>query len=61
MILSEAHEGVAGGHYAGKETTQNIFVQDCGGLPFIRMLRNFVRLVMFSKELGSLPGEMRCR
>jgi hypothetical protein len=24
MILSEAHEGVAGGHYAGKETTQKI-------------------------------------
>jgi hypothetical protein len=24
MIFSEAHEGVAGGHYVGKETTQNI-------------------------------------
>jgi hypothetical protein len=24
MILLEAHEGIAGGHYASKETTQNI-------------------------------------
>jgi hypothetical protein len=24
LILEEAHEGIAGGHYAGKETTQKI-------------------------------------
>jgi hypothetical protein len=24
MILAEVHDGIAGGHYAGKETTQNI-------------------------------------
>jgi hypothetical protein len=24
MILAEVHEGIAGGHYAGKETTQKI-------------------------------------
>jgi hypothetical protein len=29
MILSEAHEGVAGGHYIGKATTHNIL---CAGL-----------------------------
>jgi hypothetical protein len=29
MILSEAHEGVEGGHYAGKETAHKIF---CVGL-----------------------------
>jgi hypothetical protein len=59
MILSEAHEGVAGGHYR-KRNNSEYFCKDCGGLPFIRMPRNFVRLVMFSKELGSLLGEMRC-
>jgi hypothetical protein len=25
MILSEAHEGIAGGHYAGRDTMQMIF------------------------------------
>jgi hypothetical protein len=44
----------------GKKQLKIFCVQDCGGLPFIRMLRNFVRLVMFVRELGSLPGEMRC-
>jgi len=24
VILAEAHEGIAGGHFAGKDTTQNI-------------------------------------
>ena len=24
MILEEAHEGIAGGHYAGKETSQKV-------------------------------------
>jgi hypothetical protein len=43
-----------------KQQLKRFFIHDCGGIPFIRMLKNFVRLVMFSKELGSLPGEMRC-
>jgi hypothetical protein len=61
MILSEAHEGVVGGHYAGKVTTQNILcVQDYGGPPFIKMLRSYVRPVMSVRESGSLPGEMKC-
>jgi hypothetical protein len=29
MILSEAHEGIVGGHYAGKVMTQNFL---CAGL-----------------------------
>jgi hypothetical protein len=24
LILTEAHEGIAGGHYAGKETVQKV-------------------------------------
>jgi hypothetical protein len=24
LILAEAHEGIAGGHYVGKETTQKV-------------------------------------
>jgi hypothetical protein len=26
LILSEAHEGITGGHYAGKETTQKVLI-----------------------------------
>jgi hypothetical protein len=29
MILEEAHDGIAGGHYAGRETAQNIL---CAGI-----------------------------
>jgi hypothetical protein len=32
--------------------------KDCGGPPFTRTLRNFVRILMFVIELGIHPGEM---
>jgi hypothetical protein len=60
MILSEAHEGIAGGHYAGKVTMQNIL---CVGLwcpHFTRMLKNIVRHVMFVKGWEIHPEGMRC-
>jgi hypothetical protein len=60
MILSKTHEGVAGGHYAGKSTAEKILCVDFGGPPFIRMLRSSVKLVMSVSELGSLSEEMRC-
>jgi hypothetical protein len=28
MILVEAHDGIAGGHYAGKETTEDLACRD---------------------------------
>jgi hypothetical protein len=37
MILEEAHDGIAGGHYAGRETTQNIFCVGFGGPHFTNM------------------------
>jgi hypothetical protein len=55
IILEEEHEGIVGGHYAGKAT-----VQDYGGQQFTRIQRNTVKSVMFVKELGNHPGGMRC-
>jgi hypothetical protein len=31
-----------------------------GGLLYIKMRRNNIKPVMYAKELGSLPEEMRC-
>jgi hypothetical protein len=44
MILLEAHEGVAGGNHEEKKQLRIFCMQDCGGPPFIRMLKNYVRL-----------------
>jgi len=50
MILSNVHEGVAGGHYVGKEKTKKILRTDYGGIPFTKMIRNYVILVMFVRD-----------
>jgi hypothetical protein len=31
-----------------------------GGLLYINMPRNTIKLAMYAKDLGSLPKEMRC-
>jgi hypothetical protein len=60
MILEEAHDGIAGGHYAGRETAQNILCAGFGGPHFTKMLRNIVSHVMYVKEWESHPGGMKC-
>jgi hypothetical protein len=61
IILAEAHEGIVGGHYAGKAIAQKILhVQDYGGQQFTRMQRSIVRIVMSVRGLEIHPGGMRC-
>jgi hypothetical protein len=60
LILAEAHEGITGGHYAGKETACRRFLELASGGPlYTKMLRNTTEPVMYAKELGNLPEEMR--
>jgi hypothetical protein len=61
MIFLEAHEGIQEVIIQEKKQLRIFCMKDCGGLPFIRMLRSFVILVMFSKEFGSLLEDMICR
>jgi hypothetical protein len=35
------------------------FMQDYGGLPFIKLLRNCARIATFVRDLGSLLGDMK--
>jgi hypothetical protein len=60
MILSEAHEGVVGGHYAGKVMTQNILHIGLWWPTLHKDAKEFVRPVMSVRELESHPEEMRC-
>jgi hypothetical protein len=53
-IWVEAHEGITGGHYAGKSITQ-----DYGGQQSIEMLRNIVKNVMSVRGLENLIEDMR--
>jgi hypothetical protein len=60
IILAEVHEGIAGGHYAGKATMcRRYCVQDYGGQQCTKTQKNTVRSVMFVNELGSHIGGMR--
>jgi hypothetical protein len=60
LILAEAHEGIAGGHYAGKETMCRRFCELAfGGLPYTEMLRIMLEPVMCARELGNHPDEMK--
>jgi 2-keto-3-deoxy-6-phosphogluconate aldolase len=43
----------------GNRLFRIFFSQDFGGPPFIRMLRSFVRPVMFVSESGIHPEETR--
>jgi hypothetical protein len=61
IILVEAHEGIAGGHYAGKDTMQKVLhVQDYGGQQSIKMPRNISRNVMSVRGLENPTEGMRC-
>jgi hypothetical protein len=60
MILTEAHEGIAGGHYTGKETAQKFCVQGFGGPHFIKMLKSIVSHAMYVKGWEIHPGGMKC-
>jgi hypothetical protein len=41
-----------------KQQIKIFYARDYGGLPYINMPRNFVKVVMFFRDLGSLLGEM---
>jgi hypothetical protein len=59
-ILAKAHEGIAGGHYAGKLPRTRYCVQDYGGQLFIEMQRNIVKDAMFVRGLVNQTDRMRC-
>jgi hypothetical protein len=59
LILVEAHEGIAGGHYARTEQHRRFLGLAFGGLLYIKMPRNTIRPVMYARELGNLPEEMK--
>jgi hypothetical protein len=61
IILAEAHEGIVGGHYAGKAMcTKGIACRIMVANKFTRIQRSTVRIVMSVRELESHPGGMRC-
>jgi hypothetical protein len=60
-ILAEAHEGIDGGNYAGKDIPHRRYcTQDYGGQQFTEMLRNISRDVMSVRGLVNLTEGMRC-
>jgi hypothetical protein len=59
-ILVESHEGIAGGHYAGKATTQKVLRTDYGGQQSIKMPRNIASNVMSVRGLENPTEGMRC-
>jgi hypothetical protein len=50
MILAEAHDGIAGGHYAGKETTQKILHAGIWWPTLHKDAKEYFRVVMFVRE-----------
>jgi hypothetical protein len=60
VILEEAHEGIAGGHYAGKATAQKVLRAAFGGLHYTKMLKNMPEHVMYASELENHLKGMRC-
>jgi hypothetical protein len=52
MILAEAHEGIAGGHYVGKATAQNVLR---AGLWWPTLHRDAKDYYRACEELGNLP------
>jgi hypothetical protein len=50
LILAEAHDGIAGGHYAGKEKHRRFSKLASGGPLYIRMLRDITEPTMYAKE-----------
>jgi hypothetical protein len=43
----------------GKKLRRRCLELAFGGLPYINMLKTIIELVMYAKELGNLPEEMK--
>jgi hypothetical protein len=50
LILAEAHEGIVGGHYAGKETTQKVLRAGLWWPTLHKDANEYYRPVMYVKE-----------
>ena len=59
-ILTEAHGGVAGGHYAGRETTQNILRLGLWWPTVHNDSKAYCRACDVYKERGGHRKEMNC-
>jgi hypothetical protein len=59
LILIEAHEGIAGGHYVGKQLRRIFLELAFGGIPYTEMLRNITKPAMYAKELGNRLEEIK--
>jgi hypothetical protein len=60
LILTEAHEGIMGGNYAGKQQRKRFLGLAFGGLLYTEMLSIITELAMHVKELGNHPEKMKC-
>jgi hypothetical protein len=59
MILTQAHEGIVGGHYAGKEMTHKKKKSHGSGKKHYKnMPKSIVNHVMYVKEWEIHPEEM---
>jgi hypothetical protein len=59
-ILIEVHEGIDGGHYAGKDIAQKYCAQEYGDQQFIKMPRNTASNVMSVRGLANPTEGVRC-
>jgi hypothetical protein len=59
LILAEYHEGIEGGNYAGRATGGRSCELAFGGLPYTEMLRIILEPMMYARELGNHPNEMK--
>jgi hypothetical protein len=54
--MKESHE-----HTTQEKKQHRRFLElASSGLLYIKILRNTIKLVMYARELGNLPEEMRC-
>jgi hypothetical protein len=60
MVLAEAHEGIVGGHYAGKDTMQKVLHAGLWWPTVHKDAKEYSRTVMSVRELENPTGGMRC-
>jgi hypothetical protein len=58
LILEESHEGIAGGHYKGKKTTQKVLRDGLWWPTLHKDAKEYYRALMYAKEFGNHPKEM---
>jgi hypothetical protein len=60
LILTEAHEGIVGGHYAGKATVQKVLRAGLWWPTLHRDVKTIPKSAMYAKEMRNHPEDMKC-